>query len=205
MLRHLVAALAARPRLFDLLRWTLEAGYRGHHHLITRELQPLSGPVLDVGCGTGVFAHYFDPTEYLGIDLNPDYIAAAQRRAPQHRFAVMDARRLELPDQSQRRCIISGLLHHLPDDDAGQVLREVARVLQPGGRVAIWEDIPTQSIWNPVGPIIHQLDLGDHMRRPEEYLGLIEPHFAITHSGRMRSGWMDYGVYLGVPRSDLGH
>uniref|UniRef100_A0A7C2JZU5 Class I SAM-dependent methyltransferase n=1 Tax=Schlesneria paludicola TaxID=360056 RepID=A0A7C2JZU5_9PLAN len=200
MLRRLVQSLAARPWMFDLLRWTLEAGYRGHHHLITKELQGYPGPVLDIGCGTGVFAHYFDPAEYLGVDVCAAYVAAAQRRSPGHRFAVMDARRLDLADGSQGLCFISGVLHHLSDEDAHAVLSEVARVLQPTGRLAIWEDIPTQSWWNPIGPIIHRLDLGDRIRTPTEYLDLIEPYFALTHSGLMRSGWMDYAVYLGVPK-----
>jgi SAM-dependent methyltransferase len=195
MLRGLVDALAARPRVFDALRWVLEGGYAGHLAVIEEQLRPASGAVLDIGCGTGVFATEFDPADYLGIDISLTYIRAAGRKDARHRFAVMDARRLELPDHSQQRCFISGMLHHLSDDDVDAVLRETVRVLVPSGRLVIWEDVPTRSSWNLVGRAIHALDLGDSIRSPEGYRRLIEPWFAIESEFPMQSGCMDYVVF----------
>lgn len=195
MLRGLVHRLAASPRMFDALRWTLEAGYRGHHRVFDQTLPTASGSVIDVGCGTGVFAAGFDPKVYLGVDLSPAYIAAAARKHPRHRFAVMDARRLELSDESQSRCFIAGMLHHLSDDDVDAVLSEVRRVLQPGGRAVIWEDVPTRRWWNVPGRIIHALDMGDAIRTPDGYRRLIERHLIIEAESSMSSGCMDYAVF----------
>lgn len=195
MLRGLIHRLAASPAIFDALRWTLEGGYRGHHRVIDQTLRSASGPVLDLGCGTGVFAPRFDPREYLGVDLSPTYIAAAARKHPRHRFAVMDARRLELADHSQSRCFIAGMLHHLSDDAADAVLSEVQRVLQPGGRIVIWEDVPARRWWNVPGRIIHALDMGDAIRTPDGYRRLIERHLTVEAESSMTSGCMDYAVF----------
>ena len=35
---------------------------------------------LDVGCGTGFLRDYLREADYLGVDLNPKYIAAARRK-----------------------------------------------------------------------------------------------------------------------------
>jgi ubiquinone/menaquinone biosynthesis C-methylase UbiE len=195
-----VEALASSPRVFDALRWLLEGGYAGHHAVIARELRTATGPALDIGCGTGVFAGRFDPVDYLGIDICPAYIQAAQRKHPGHRFAVMDARRLELPDRSQSRAFISGMLHHLSDDDVAAVLKEILRVLRPSGRLVIWEDVPTRSRGNLIGRAIHSLDLGDRIRPPAGYRALIEPWFVIEAESAMHSGCMDYVVFRCVPR-----
>jgi len=201
MLRRFVEALAARPRVFDLLRWMLEGGYAGHHRVIRVVLPNWSGPVVDIGCGTGIFARWFDPADYLGIDISPEYVRAAMRKHPQHRFAVMDARRLDLPDASQRLCFISGMLHHLSDDDVARVLQEAVRVMHPEGRLVVWEDIPARSRWNLIGRMIQRLDLGDWIRQPLGYRKLIEPHFVVESEWLMRSGCMDYAVFRCLTKS----
>src|SRR5688500_421072 len=46
--------------------------------------------VLDVGCGPGTNAQFFADGGYLGVDVNPDYIADARRRFPGKRFEIAD-------------------------------------------------------------------------------------------------------------------
>jgi ubiquinone/menaquinone biosynthesis C-methylase UbiE len=195
MIRKLVARLADVPLAFDALRWILEAGYRGHRRVLQRELPSGGGLVLDCGCGTGIFAGCFRSEEYTGIDLRPEYAAAASRRCREHRFHVMDARRLGFADHCFDRAFVSGVLHHLDDDSAQAVLQELARVLRTGGTLVIWEDVPTRSRANPIGMLIHRLDLGGHIRDCEGYRRLIEEVFPVARSYAMRSGFMDYHVF----------
>jgi ubiquinone/menaquinone biosynthesis C-methylase UbiE len=193
--RRLVAWLAARPSVFDGLRWFLEGGFAGHRALIARELQPLSGTVLDIGCGTGVFAAEFERERYLGIDLNPDYVAAAARKHPGYRFVAMDARRLALADASQACAFISGMLHHLGDDDASAVLQEAVRVLAPGGKLVVWEDVAPPSQWSLVCRAVQALDLGSYIRTAESYRALLARHVRIEDEVHMQSGWMHYAAF----------
>jgi SAM-dependent methyltransferase len=57
--------------------------------------------VLDVGCGPGTNAIYFSDVDYLGIDLNPQYILDAERRygdaGGRRRFMAVDAAKFVAP------------------------------------------------------------------------------------------------------------
>ena len=47
--------------------------------------------------------------------------------------------------------------------------------------------------------MIHRLDLGSHIRTPAGYRCLLERHLAIQDSADMRSGAMDYQVFVATP------
>jgi SAM-dependent methyltransferase len=197
IVQRLVDSAAAQPLVFDALRWVLEAGYRGERLVLEREGVLRAGRVLDLGCGTGALAGLFAPDRYQGVDPNPRYIARANSARPGHRFAVMDGRRLELESSSFDAVVIGGVVHHLSDPDALAILREARRVLAPaGGRLVMWEDIPTLSRWNLIGSLVHRLDEGDHIRPQEAYLRLVESVFGPARHYTMSSGVCDYVVMV---------
>ena len=97
--------------------------------------------VLDVGCGQGIdVANYAMAGAHVtGLDLTPRHVelARAHLEALELQAEVVegDAERLPLPDQSFDRASSNGVLHHTPDMPAA--LREVRRVLRPGGEVRV--------------------------------------------------------------------
>jgi ubiquinone/menaquinone biosynthesis C-methylase UbiE len=103
--------------------------------------------VLDVGTGTGLIpfalaAAAEPPASVLGIDLSAGMIETARRRLRDELgdgarvgFERMDAEQLELPDQSFDVVLSGFALTHVPRPDLA--LREIFRVLRPGGRVGI--------------------------------------------------------------------
>lgn len=196
MIRRLVSRMASNPRLFDGLRWVLEAGYRGYGAVIRREGIARHDKVLDCGCGTGVLARFFEPERYVGIDINPIYRASARKKNPRHRFEVMGAARMDFPDSVFSACMVSGVLHHLPDATCGEVLSEIRRVLRNDGRLFVWEDVPTRNRLNVIGSLAHSLDEGEFIRKPEDYRWMLEKEFAVLWMYPMRSGFMDYVVFV---------
>lgn len=95
------------------------------------------GHILDIGVGGGrtVRALREVSSNYLGIDNSAAMVSACQRRFSQARFEVMDARSMTpLPDASVHLAMFScngiGMVSH---EDRLVILREVFRVLQPGG------------------------------------------------------------------------
>jgi ubiquinone/menaquinone biosynthesis C-methylase UbiE len=102
---------------------------------------------LDVGCGPGQFtvlvAERVPAAEIWGIDLAPTMIelanrhAAASSAAPRLRFAIADVAHLPFPDGHFDAVLSSGSIKHWPDQSAA--LREIHRVLAPGGRAFIGE------------------------------------------------------------------
>ncbi|WP_158243959.1 class I SAM-dependent methyltransferase [Mycobacterium sp. 4858] len=169
--RRGVHALAVEPRTFDLLRWILEAGYRGEKRVLRREGITEAASVLDLGCGTGVMASSFRPESYVGVDLNPRYISRARATKSRYRFEVADGRSLPFADGSFDAVLISGVIHHLDDATVHGFLQEARRVLVPGrGVLLMSEPVPTRHRWNWIGRLVVRLDEGDFIRPSERYL-----------------------------------
>jgi len=104
--------------------------------------------LLDLGCGTGRLAvaatRLFAPAqalETLGIDATPAMVERARARAAREgcpaRFEVGVAEALPAADASIGAVTSSYFFHHLPPDVKRQALREMWRVLAPGGRLVI--------------------------------------------------------------------
>jgi ubiquinone/menaquinone biosynthesis C-methylase UbiE len=119
--------------------------------------------VLDVACGTGLVtlaaARAVGPAgQVLGVDIAGRMVEALQQRAaaaglPQVVTARMDAEQLALPDASVDVVLNALGLMYLPSP--GQALREVCRVLKPGGRAvfAVWGE-RARCGWAPLFGIV---------------------------------------------------
>src|SRR4051812_24459528 len=106
--------------------WHEEPGYWRD---VTRHFMPAS-EILDVGCGTAWLASHF--ADYTGVDGSPDAVAQAERLGRRVRLADLE-RPLPFADDAFGGAILKDVLEHL--DDPVLVVREVRRVVRPGGRV----------------------------------------------------------------------
>ena len=101
--------------------------------------------VLDIGCGTGTLAVLIKRThprvEVTGIDPDPKALARARRKAERAGASIrLDtgmADALPYPDAAFDRVCSSFMFHHLRGDEKSDMLREVRRVLAPGGRLEL--------------------------------------------------------------------
>ncbi|MGQ0762749.1 MAG: class I SAM-dependent methyltransferase [Acidobacteriota bacterium] len=97
--------------------------------------------VLEIGCGMGTDGAQFAKAgaNYTGIDLTDAAVELARKRFQvsglKGEFHVADAERLDFPDASFDLVYSHGVLHHTPD--IGAAVREIHRVLKPGGRAMV--------------------------------------------------------------------
>ena len=98
-----------------------------------QDLLPLAEPVLDVGCGDGHFASIAFPRPLTaGIDPESAALDEAKERGCYRGLAQAMGNGLPYADGQFATVISNSVLEHIPGVD--EVLAEIARVLQPGGR-----------------------------------------------------------------------
>lgn len=110
--------------------------------------------VLLVGAGTGLDLECLPKdVQVTAIDVTPAMLSRLERRAAELGIAVdarvMDARQLAFPDQSVDAVIAHLVLAVMPEPERGA--REIARVLRPGGRVAVFDKFLPEGERPPIG------------------------------------------------------
>jgi ubiquinone/menaquinone biosynthesis C-methylase UbiE len=133
---------------YDLLDFPFERGR--YRHIRPLLFEGLSGRILDAGVGTGRnIAYYPGEAEVVGVDLSPAMLAIADKRARKRErrvaFHQMDVTRLAFADGTFDAAVASFLFCVLPNDRQAAALREIERVLKPGGTARLLEYVRPRS------------------------------------------------------------
>lgn len=112
-----------------------------------------SGPrILEVGVGTGLSLPYYSSRSHVhGIDLSEDMLERARRKVAKRALShvkslrVMDASRLDFPDQAFDGVTAQFLITLVPDPEGA--LDEMARVLRPGGDIVLVNHFGQEAGW----------------------------------------------------------
>jgi ubiquinone/menaquinone biosynthesis C-methylase UbiE len=119
--------------------------------MIPAEIAPAA--ILDIGCGTGrllrKLARRFPKADLVGVDPAEGMILEAHRLTPGATFYVGQAEDLPLPEGSADLVVSTTSFHHWRDQAQG--VRQVGRVLRPGGCFVLADVLPPYIIYK----IIH--------------------------------------------------
>jgi demethylmenaquinone methyltransferase/2-methoxy-6-polyprenyl-1,4-benzoquinol methylase len=135
--------------VYDLMNRVMTVGLDGRWRRITAEAVVRPGArVLDGCCGTGdlaLAARKAGAGEVVGLDFSEEMLVRARRKAPELTWIRGDLLRLPFEVGEFDAATVGFGIRNVDDLDAG--VRELRRVLKPGGRVAILE------ITRPRGPL----------------------------------------------------
>jgi demethylmenaquinone methyltransferase/2-methoxy-6-polyprenyl-1,4-benzoquinol methylase len=159
---------------------------RWRRFLVTRIEAAARDTVLDVATGTGAVARELlarTGCNVVGLDQSPEMLAEARRRLPASvKLIEGTAEALPFDDASFDGLTFTYLLRYVPDPAA--TLRELARVVKPGGSIAGLEFAVPRGIWRPLWELYVRLGL--------------------PVAGRAISkGWADVGDFLGPSIRDF--
>lgn len=138
--------------------------------------------VLDVGCGTGTLLVDIQRRESgitaTGLDPDPKALSRARRKAERAgvsvRFDQGFSDQLPYADASFERVFSSFMLHHLKADEQERTLREVRRVLVPGGSLHLLDFVqPLGGHQSVFARLVHAHESMDQNTR-ERLLALLE-------------------------------
>jgi 2-polyprenyl-3-methyl-5-hydroxy-6-metoxy-1,4-benzoquinol methylase len=154
--------------LDELARYSLLAGYVGFF------FPPGPGRpsprVLDVGCGTGLLRARLDGAgvgEYVGVDLSPTAVEAAERRQlPRSRFVVGDVGELDLGRFDL--VVLNEMLYYVEEVEG--FLSRLGPLLEPAGLllVSMWRHPGDRSLWRTVDEAFPLVDRVEARNRANE-------------------------------------
>jgi SAM-dependent methyltransferase len=120
------------------------------------------GRVLDVGCGPGTNAARFKDFDYVGVDINEQYLAIARSKHP-GRFIQADLGSADLSALGRFDTIlVNSFLHHLSDPAVERTLAQLQTLLDPAGKVHILELVLPQR--RSLARMMARLDRGKYAR-----------------------------------------
>jgi demethylmenaquinone methyltransferase/2-methoxy-6-polyprenyl-1,4-benzoquinol methylase len=211
--RHALELFAGLPRHYDRVGAVLSFGQdpRWRRALVAHVAAGPEDRVLDVATGTGMVAEALVRRygcTVVALDQSPEMLAGARARlasdpalAARVTLVAGQAERLPFADASFDHLTFTYLLRYV--DDPAATLRELARVVRPGGRVASLEfGVPAAAVWRApwraytrVGlPVLGRL-VSAHWARTGRFLAASIPEFYERHPLEELAGlWAAAGI-----------
>lgn len=160
--RHAPATLALKRKLpqaelyAELIRRADEAGLAAKRRELVAHLR---GHVVEIGCGAGaMFPHYRDVERVTAIEPDPAFAALARGAAAgaSVRIDVNEAggEAIPLEDATADAAVVALVLCSVPSVD--DVVREIARVVKPGGEVRLLEHVRSPRLI--AGALMHAIN-----------------------------------------------
>lgn len=170
--------LLTHTRMYLLFQW-LVGGLEGRRICVRDYMDYRPGlRILDIGCGPGYIVESIPECDYVGYDIDPTYIEHAKRHhGGKGSFFCKVLTTADLEAQPPFDVIfLHGVLHHLDDGTAREVLDLARAALKTGGCLLTLDGYRTADTTG-LGRWMLDNDRGRHVRSREAYLELVGDRF----------------------------
>lgn len=192
-----VRAILSSPHVYNTFQAIMGAR-RGRQEFAEVDIRAAAGDrVLDIGCGTGEIRPYLPAVDYVGFDISPDYISAAQSKFGDmgtfhcRLFGREDVARMPAADI----VLAIGLLHHLDDATALEFMELAKSALKPGGRLIALDPCLVEG-QNPIARFLVSRDRGQNVRDEEGYIRLANSVFGNVSHRTRHTRWIPYTHFI---------
>jgi SAM-dependent methyltransferase len=181
MLNKVLNSTLKHPGNYILLQKLLGADRLRDKCVAIADLKP-EDSVLDIGCGPANLLEAF-PTikHYYGIDTEKRYIDyAVKKYRDRGQFYCGEFNETFLASAAMKpvdKVFLMGILHHISDEMADDLLRLIYKVLKPGGLIVTLDPcfVPNQSI---ISKLVAKNDRGRFVRNEVGYRDLMKRQFS---------------------------
>jgi SAM-dependent methyltransferase len=181
--RARIYSLLSLPFVYLLFR-TLVRG-DGCRIYVSEYVRPVPGEkLLDIGCGPGDILEDLPAVDYLGFDINPKYVQAAQKRFGRRgRFFSGDVGLTTIDQEAGSFDLVlaTGVLHHLDDSHALSLFGLARKALKTGGRLVTYDGCFVAG-QPKLARFVVSRDRGRYVRESAEYANLASRVFPEVRS-----------------------
>ncbi|WP_067818413.1 class I SAM-dependent methyltransferase [Nocardia inohanensis] len=172
-----IGALITWPRRYNLLT---DLFFLGRADRLIAELADASGVrsgdhAVDIGCGPGRLVRAMSERvgprgQVVGVDPSAPMIDYAGTHSPANcRFELSPAQSLTQPDAAFDVATSTFAMHHIPDTERERALRQIHRILRPGGRLMLADATPTSGISSAAIRFMARVSARRHARGGHEH------------------------------------
>lgn len=190
---HGVRSILSHPFVYSALQ-SLMGAHQARKNFVANHVKPFSGmKVLDIGCGPADILAYLPAVDYWGFDISENYINRARAKfGTAGRFQCKQLHETDLDVLPAFDVVLAiGLIHHLDEEAALEVMQLARKALKPGGRLLTIDPClePSQ---NPIARFLIRNDRGQNVRDKAGYEALANAVFESPRVDVRHKAWIPY-------------
>ena len=188
------------PIIYEIVQFAVGAKTI-RKELIKKIIEPAKPKkILDLGCGTGYVLKYLPPCQYTGVDINKKYIQYAKSKFKKRKNTAFQEKNLnskKVLNKTKYDCVMmNGLLHHLKDSEASNLLEIARRHLKKEG-LLVGIDGCYEDKLSFLSKYLLSKDRGKYIREAEEYKKLMKIKFrTVSLETILGPAWFPYNYCL---------
>lgn len=149
--------------------------------------------VLDVGCGPGTNAAHFRHTEYVGVDVNEQYVKYASRKCAGTFISCDATRKLPLPHHHFDFVLVNSLLHHLDAEEASVLLEQLRGLTASDGYLHVIDLVLPSKM--SLARRLAVWDRGKFARSMDDWIQLIRRSFDLLTVEQFTIGVLGFALW----------